>query len=160
GYPEALAEFWVLCGRMGYAERHLVRLGITTATLRRLRYLELPPWPKVAPAARQLCRSEKELSNLKQLWNGTPNGKAKPSSDGFGPRVQQLRKEQGMTRRQLADLFGIGGKKPARIIKYIEEDGFYSAQAHPAGLAALLCSARALQARLLQLWQERRKQFQ
>ena len=43
-----------------------------------------------------------------------------------------------MSRRELADLFGVGGKKPARIIKYIEEDGFYSMQAYPAGLVAVL----------------------
>src|SRR5262249_23127233 len=59
----------------------------------------------------------------------------------------------------LADLFAIGGKKPARIIKYIEEDGFYSAQAYPAGLAALLtCSEREVAA-LLAAWQQRRTQF-
>jgi hypothetical protein len=38
----------------------------------------------------------------------------------------------------MADLFLIGGKKPARIIKHIEEDGHYSQQAYPAGIVALL----------------------
>ena len=36
----------------------------------------------------------------------------------FGKGLQRLRKQQGISRRELADLFGIGGKKPARIIKY------------------------------------------
>jgi hypothetical protein len=64
-----------------------------------------------------------------------------------------------LTRREVADLFGIGGKKPARIIKSIEEDGCYSAQAYPSGLAALLEQGPDEQARLLALWEERRKQF-
>src|SRR5947209_8188827 len=51
GYPEALAEFWVLCTRQGYAEKHLFGLGMNTATVRRLRYLEFPPWEEVATAA-------------------------------------------------------------------------------------------------------------
>src|SRR5262249_32648655 len=59
----------------------------------------------------------------------------------------------------LADLFGIGGKKPARIIKHIEEDGFYSLQAFPAGLVAVLTDRVTEQNRLLTLWQRRRSQF-
>src|SRR5260370_530255 len=47
GYPEALAEFWVLCAREGYTEKRLLALGLSTATARRLRYLEMPPWPNV-----------------------------------------------------------------------------------------------------------------
>jgi transcriptional regulator with XRE-family HTH domain len=95
---------------------------------------------------------------LQQLWER--NAQEPPHhSRGFGPRLQKLRKQRGISRRELADLFGIGGKKPARIIKYIEEDGFYSAQAYPAGLAAILAPDPAEQARLLKLWQERRRQF-
>src|SRR5262249_9749319 len=60
---------------------------------------------------------------------------------------------------ELADLFAIGGKKPARIIKYIEEDGFYSAQAYPAGLAALLAGSEREASSLLSAWQQRRTQF-
>ena len=37
-------------------------------------------------------------------------------------------------------MFLIGGKKPARIIKHIEEDGHYSQQAFPAGIVALVTS--------------------
>jgi hypothetical protein len=73
--------------------------------------------------------------------------------------LRHLRKKQGITRRELADLFHIGGKKPARIIKYIEEDGFYSAQAYPAGLAALLAPSERQVASLLTAWRERRRQF-
>jgi transcriptional regulator with XRE-family HTH domain len=159
GYPEALAEFWVLCAREGYAERHLLTLGLNTATARRLRYLELPAWREVVEAARRLCRDERELRNLEALWQREADGPGRQVRDGFGPRLQRLRKQQGITRRELADLFGIGGKKPARIIKYIEEDGFYSAQAYPAGLAAVLAGETPERGRLLDLWQKRRRQF-
>lgn len=160
GYPEALAEFWVLCTRQGYAEKHLLGLGMNTATVRRLRYLEFPPWSEVAPSARLLCRDEDELRALQKLWvRGEQEQAHKVIRDGFGASVQELRKQQGITRRELADLFGIGGKKPARIIKYIEEDGFYSAQAYPAGLAAVLTAEGSEKERLLERWRERRKQF-
>jgi transcriptional regulator with XRE-family HTH domain len=157
GYPEALAEFWVLAARAGYAEKHLLRLGVSTAAMRRLRYLELPRWEEVEEAARALCGDEQELRRLKRLWLGHAEEPAPP--DGFGPRLKRLRKQRGLTRREIADLFGIGGKKPARIIKYIEEDGFYSAQAYPAGLAAVVTDEAGEQARLLEAWQERRRQF-
>jgi transcriptional regulator with XRE-family HTH domain len=159
GYPEALAEFWVLAARAGYAERHLLTLGVSTPTLRRLRYLELPPWAEVEPAARALCHGDRELRDLRRLWQAGEGAAAPEPRDGFGPRLEQLRKQRGLTRRELADLFGIGGKKPARIIKYIEEDGFYSAQGYPAALAALLARTAAEQERLLGLWRERRRQF-
>jgi transcriptional regulator with XRE-family HTH domain len=159
GYPEALAEFWVLCGRAGYAEKHLLELGMATAAVRRLRYLELPPWPEVAGVAQQLSRQEEELLALERLWRRAEKGRSAPAPDEFGARLQRLRKQHGIDRRELADLFGIGGKKPARIIKYIEEDGFYSAQAYPAGLAALLSSSATERDALLAAWQERRTQF-
>jgi transcriptional regulator with XRE-family HTH domain len=157
GYPEALAEFWVLAAREGHAEKHLLRLGVSTAAMRRLRYLELPPWEEIEQAARVLCRDDQELRRLKRLWLEHAEEPAPP--DGFGPRLKRLRKQRGMTRREIADLFGIGGKKPARIIKYIEEDGFYSAQAYPAGLAAVVTADAAEQGRLLRAWQDRRRQF-
>lgn len=159
GYPDALAEFWVLAARAGHAERHLLGLGLSTATLRRLRYLEMPPWSEVEPAARALCRTDDELRALRALWQRHPNGSAPPGRDAFGPRLKQLRKQRGLTRREVADLFGIGGKKPARIVKYVEEDGFYSAQAYPAALVALLARDGDEPDRLLALWQERRRQF-
>jgi transcriptional regulator with XRE-family HTH domain len=159
GYPEALAEFWVLCVRHEYAERHLLRLGMSTATLRRLRYLELPPWPDVADVARGLCRDKDELAALETLWLRCEQEQRRPSPNGFGHRLKRLREQQAIPRRELADLFGIGGRKPARIIKHIEEDGYYSAQAYPAGLAAVLAAEPTEQARLLKLWKERRKQF-
>jgi transcriptional regulator with XRE-family HTH domain len=158
GYPPALAEFWVLCARAGYAEKHLSTLGLNTATLRRLRYLELPPWHEIEKAAHNLCRDESEVHELKRLWLRNERLRQQPSEE-FGAHLKQLRKQQGITRRELADLFGIGGKKPARIIKYIEEDGFYSGQAYPAGLVAVLTEEPAERERLLQLWQQRRQQF-
>ncbi len=158
GYPEALVEFWVLCGRGGYTEKHLLTLGMGTAAVRRLRYLELPPWEEVAEAARKLG-NEEEVRNLAHLWRRDEKIQSAGLPDEFGSRLRQLRKKHGITRRELADLFGIGGKKPARIIKYIEEDGFYSAQAYPAGIAALLTSNEREVAALLSAWRQRRSQF-
>ncbi len=159
GYPLALAEFWVLCTREGYAEKHLPALGLGTAALRRMRYLELPPWPDVAAAARVLCRTEDELACLEGLWHTEAQGRQRPLPDPFGAMLHQLRKRKGMARREVADLFAIGGKKPARIIKSVEEDGCYSAQAYPEGLAALLAEGAEERQRLLGLWEERRRQF-
>src|SRR5262249_6666134 len=154
-----VAEVWVLCSRGGCAEKHLTQLGMSTATVRRLRYLELPGWEDVQKTARKLCRSPAELRTLEQLWKQAAQQPRQKAADSFGPRLHQQRKRQGISRREIADLFGIGGKKPARIIKYIEEDGFYSAQAFPAGLVAVLVEAPAERERLLSLWQERRRQF-
>src|SRR5262245_11141073 len=56
GLPAAWAELCVLCARAGHAESHLLCLGVSTSALRRLRYLDLPPWGEVEPAARALCR--------------------------------------------------------------------------------------------------------
>jgi transcriptional regulator with XRE-family HTH domain len=157
GYPEALAEFWARCAREGYAERQLLALGVlSTAVARRLRYLELPPWKDIEQAAKILSRTDGELQVLKRMW---ARHELEQQHDPFGPQLKQLRKKQGITRRELADLFGIGGKKPARIIRYIEEDGFYSAKAYPAGLAAVLTDDITEQRRLLTLWQERRGRF-
>jgi transcriptional regulator with XRE-family HTH domain len=158
GYPEALVEFWILCGRGGYTEKHLLSLGMAAAAVRRLRYLELPPWDEVVGVARQLG-NDKEVRDLEQLWRRDEQSQSAGLPDKFGSRLRQLRKKQGSTRRELADLFAIGGKKPARIIKYIEEDGFYSAQAYPAGLAALLAGSDRERAALLADWQHRRRQF-
>lgn len=158
GYPEALVEFWILCGRRGYTEKHLLSLGLSTAAVRRLRYLELPPWCEVDGVARQLTEQE-ELRNLERLWRRDEESQSSGLPDKFGTRVRQLRKKHGIKRRELADLFGIGGKKPARIIKYIEEDGFYSARAYPAGLAALVTEREDEHTALLKAWQQRRRQF-
>ena len=158
GYPEALVEFWVLCGRRGYTEKQLLTLGLTTAAVRRLRYLELPSWNDVAGVIQQLGTQE-EVQKLEQLWRRDEQSQSAGLPNKFGARVRQLRKKHGITRRELADLFGIGGKKPARIIKYIEEDGFYSAQAYPAGLAALLAGGERERAALWAAWQQRRTQF-
>ena len=158
GYPESLVEFWVLCSRGGYSEKHLLSLGMSTAAVRRLRYLELPPWCEVAEVARQLGDDE-ELRHLEELWRRDEEDQSTGLPDAFGARLRQLRKKQGISRRELADLFAIGGKKPARIIKYIEEDGFYSAQAYPAGLVALLSDRDKERVALLAAWQQRRRQF-
>jgi transcriptional regulator with XRE-family HTH domain len=159
GYPPPLAEFWVLCTREGYAEKHLPALGLGTATLRRLRYLELPSWQEVIPAARVLCRGDGELQHLERLWRDAEQERQDPLPDAFGALVQDLRKRKGLARREVADLFAIGGKKPARIIKSVEEDGCYSAQAYPEGLAALLADGADDRKRLLELWEDRRRQF-
>jgi transcriptional regulator with XRE-family HTH domain len=158
GYPEALAEFWTLCARQGHVEKHLLTMGLGTRAARRLRYLELPPWTEVAKIAASLCREERELQALKKLWLRDERGQATQILDRFGSRLKELRQKQAISRRDLADLFGIGGKKPARIIKHIEEDGYYSALAYPAGLVALL-TEKAPEPKLLELWQQRRHQF-
>jgi transcriptional regulator with XRE-family HTH domain len=159
GYPEALAEFWVLCHRKGYTEKQLLARGLASATARRLRYLELPEWDEIAAVARLICRNEGETHALQKLWNrdvGTQNDRR---ASGFGGRLKQMRKQKGVTRRELANLFDIGGKKPARIIKHIEEDGFYSAQAYPAGLVAILTDDEPARERVLTHWRQRRSQF-
>jgi transcriptional regulator with XRE-family HTH domain len=156
GLPRAWVELCVLCARAGHPESHLTRLGVSNAALRRLRYLELPPWSEVLRAADALCRSPQELEELQALWQR--DQKRRPR-DEFGPQLKSLRQRQGIRRRQLADLFGIGGKKPARIIKHIEEDGLYSVQAYPAGLVAVLTTDLPERERLLGAWQERRRQF-
>ena len=159
GYPEAWAEFCVWCDRGDVAVSRLTRLGVTSASLRRLRYLELPPWSAVAQAARKLCRHEDELKRLRELWNRDVAAQRGNHNDEFGLELRRLRLRRGLRRRELADLFGVGGKKPARIIKYIEEDGYYSVRAFPAGLAAVLADNQGDRQRLLALWRRRRAQF-
>jgi transcriptional regulator with XRE-family HTH domain len=159
GYPRPLAEFWALCTRAGYGEKDLPKLGLRTASLRRLRYLELPPWQEIMPAAKAVCRADDELLQLERLWVAQDNGEGTQGADPFGLRVQDLRARKGLSRRAIAELFGIRGRKPARLIQSIEEDGCYSAQVYPAGLAALLADGRQEQTELLELWQIRRGQF-
>jgi transcriptional regulator with XRE-family HTH domain len=159
GYPRALAEFWAICAREEYAEKHLPALGLGTAALRRLRYLELPPWKEVAKAAGSLCRDKEELLNLEQLWRQEEREQLHLLPDPFGSLLQSLRKQKGMGRREVADLFEVRGKKPAQLIQSIEEKGCYSARAYPAGLTALLARDDDDKQRLLDLWERRRKQF-
>ncbi|MCI0461920.1 MAG: hypothetical protein L0Z62_33630 [Gemmataceae bacterium] len=159
GLPEAWAELCVLCARAGHSEGYLLRLGVSTTAFRRLRYLELPPWEEVEEAARTLCRDDQEYRALQRLWVSNEHAQESLNGDGFGGQLKRLRERQGIPRRDLADLFGVGGKKPARIIKHIEEDGLYSAQAYPAGLAAVLAVRPTERERLLRLWRERRSQF-
>ena len=138
GFPPSLAEFCVLRLRAGHAESDLLELGLGTAQLRRLCYLELLPWNRVASVARNLCRDEDELRQLRELWQRDYQQQKQEGLHAFGLRLKKLREKLGITRRELADLFGVGGRKPARIIKHIEEDGHYSQQAFPGGLVALL----------------------
>src|SRR5581483_3740240 len=91
-------------------------------------------------------------------WRRGEAAQKRTLPDPFGALLQQLRKKKGLTRREVADLCGVGGKKPARTIKTIEEDGCYSARAFPAGLAALVADDGERE-RLLALWRERRTQF-
>ena len=159
GYPDAWAEFCVWCDRSDLAISRLTRLGVTSASLRRLRYLELPPWSAVAQAARKLARDDEELKRLRDSWNRDAAAQRDEQKDEFGLELRKLRLRRGLRRRELADLFGVGGKKPARIIKYIEEDGYYSVRAFPAGLVAVLAGDADEQERLLVLWRRRRAQF-
>jgi transcriptional regulator with XRE-family HTH domain len=160
GYPPALAEFWLLCARAGLAEKHVLSMGVSTAAVRRMRYLELPAWHEIADAARRLSRDDEEYRKLQSIWKGAERQQRDQLVDGFGPRLKQFRLQQGIHRRELADLFGIGGKKPARIIKHVEEDGFYSTQAYPAGLAAVVVPEDHSQREsMLRCWQERRQLF-
>jgi transcriptional regulator with XRE-family HTH domain len=159
GYPEPLAEFWALCHRSNLAEKDLPALGVGTAALRKLRYLELPPWEQVARAAKNLCRDEVELENLRAVWQRGEREQLNRPADPFGARVQKLRLQAAIDRRELADLFGIGGKKPAQSVKHIEEGGAYSAHAYPAGLAAVLTTDRVERTELVNLWQSRRARF-
>jgi transcriptional regulator with XRE-family HTH domain len=159
GYPEPWAELCVWCLRRGQTESHVLDLGVTTTTYRRLRYLELPPWREVAAAARRLCLDDDELLALQKLWIRSEHAQNGRCRDGFGPGVKALRETCGISRRELADLFGIKGKKPARILKHIEEDGLYSAQCYPAAHAALVSDDPATRERLLEQWRQRRRQF-
>ena len=159
GYPPAWAEMCMMCGRVGHSESYLRSLGVSSNTLKRLCYFELPPWDDVAEAAKALCRTPAELRTLKALWQTNAREQKKQSHETFGERLMKLREQRGYSRREIADLFRIGGKKPARIIKHIEEDGMYSMQAFPAGLIALLTQDKTEQAKLLDLWREHRRQF-
>lgn len=159
GYPAPLAEFWALAHRGGYTDKDLPGLGVGTAALRRLRYLELPPWEEVAAAARTICRGEAEVQSLDRLWAGAEREQEGRVRDEFGVRLRELRRKRGVPRRDLADLFGIGGKKPAQAIKHIEEGGAYSAHAYPAGLAAVLTDDPAERADLVARWAARRGRF-
>lgn len=141
GFPAAMAEFCVLRLRAGHAESDLLELGLGTAQLRRLCYLELLPWKRIAAVAKSLTRNDDELRVLRKLWQDGYQKQKEEGLHAFGLRLKTLREEQGVTRRELSDLFLVGGKKPARIIKHIEEDGHYSQQAFPAGLIALLVEA-------------------
>jgi len=159
GYPEAWAELCVWCFRAGHSESHVLDVGVTTTVYRRLRYLELPPWREVATAARALCLHDDEWLALQKLWVRGEQEQRGRCRDDFGPGVKLLREQRGITRRELADLFGIGGKKPARILKHIEEDGLYSAQCYPAAHVTLVIDDPNRQERLLNQWRERRRQF-
>lgn len=157
GYPEPLAAWSVLCERHGLTEKDLLQRGLPTRAVRQLRYLELPPWASIEPVARALCATPAALDRLRALWQAPPpsNGHAVT----FGARIGELRRGRGIARRELADLFAIGGKKPARILKCIEEDGFYSLQAYPAGLVELLVEDSKEREQLRALWTRRREQF-
>ncbi|MGZ0169292.1 MAG: helix-turn-helix domain-containing protein [Planctomycetales bacterium] len=138
GFPESLAEFCMLRLRAGHAESDLLELGLGTAQLRRLCYLELLPWARIASVAKTMCRNDAELRQLRELWQEDYRRQKDEGLHAFGLRLKKMREQQGITRREMSDLFLVGGKKPARIIKHIEEDGHYSQQAFPAGLIALL----------------------
>ncbi len=138
GFPESLAEFCMLRLRAGHAESDLLELGLGTAQLRRLCYLELLPWARIASVARTMCRNDDELRHLRELWQEDYRRQKDEGLHAFGLQLKKMREQQGITRREMSDLFLVGGKKPARIIKHIEEDGHYSQQAFPGGLVALI----------------------
>lgn len=159
GYPPAWAELCMWCARDGRTEGRLRTLGVSSNAFRHLCYLELSAWEAVAAAAESLSRSPAEFRELKQMWQRGLRDQQRQPRPTFGKRLMELREQRNLSRRELADLFCIGGKKPARIIKHIEEDGMYSMQAFPAGLVALLTSDAAEHARLLDLWNARRRLF-
>ena len=90
-----------------------------------------------------MCRNDAELRRLRELWQEDYRRQKDEGLHAFGLRLKKMREQQGITRREMSDLFLVGGKKPARIIKHIEEDGHYSQQAFPAGLIALLVDSLA-----------------
>jgi len=187
GFPRSLAEFCVLRLRAGHAESDLLELGLGTAQLRRLCYLELIPWKTISQVAKTLCRNADELKHLRELWQQDYRDQKAEGLHAFGLQLKTIREKLSITRREIADLCGVGGRKPARIIKHIEEDGHYSQQAFPAGLVALLTDHNRpsstekhyseldiadddgadlppflkteMAAELFQLWQKRRKRF-
>jgi transcriptional regulator with XRE-family HTH domain len=138
GFPAALAELCVLRLRAGHAESALLELGLGTAELRRLCYLELLPWNRISPVIKTLTRTDDELKALREIWQEEYREQKHDGLHAFGLKLKKMREKQGATRREYADLFGVGGRKPARTIKHIEEDGHYSQQAFPAGLIALV----------------------
>src|SRR5207237_7663362 len=110
---------------------------------------------EVARAAADLCRDAQEQRALEALWRRDEREQRSQDHDGCGRLLKRLREQQGVSRRELADLFGVGGRKPARIIKHIEEDGLYSARAYPAGLVAVLAPKVSEREPLLELWRAR-----
>lgn len=138
GFPPALCEFCILRLRAGHAESKLLKMGLQTSQLKRLCYLELPPWPRIAASAKSLCRDEEELKHLRELWQQDFKTQKEEGLHDFGLKIKKLREKRGISRREVSDLFLVGGKKPARTIKHIEEDGHYSQLAFPAGLVALM----------------------
>jgi len=140
GFPESIAVLCVLRLRAGHAESDLLNLGLGTAQLRRLCYLELIPWTQIVSVVKTLVRNDAEFKEVRDLWQHDFQEQKKLALHAFGSRVRKMRLALGVTRRETSDLFLIGGKKPARIIKHIEEDGHYSQQAFPAGIVALVTS--------------------
>ncbi len=138
GFPPALAEFCILRLRAGQAESKLLKMGLQTSQLKRLSYLELPPWQRVAESAKKLCKDDVELKKLRELWQHDFKQQKEEGLHDFGLMIMKLREKRGISRREVSDLCLVGGKKPARTIKHIEEDGHYSQLAFPAGLVALM----------------------
>ncbi len=66
-----------------------------------------------------------EFLALKECSGSAMKRRGKAAPGWVRLASEQLRSKQGVARREIADLFGLSGKKPARIIKYIEEDGFF-----------------------------------
>jgi transcriptional regulator with XRE-family HTH domain len=91
GFPEALAEFCVLRLRAGHAESDLLNLGLGTAELRRLCYLELLPWARVSRVAKSLCRDDVELKALRDLWQRDYNSQKAEGLHDFGLKLKKIR---------------------------------------------------------------------
>src|SRR5258708_4387155 len=84
GYPEAWAELCVWCARANHPTSKLLKLGLTSAAFRHLHYLELPPWPAVAKAAKTLARDDAEWRMLKKLWLRDEAVQRERPHDDFG----------------------------------------------------------------------------
>lgn len=138
GFPAAFAELCVLRLRAGHAESKLLQFGLATSQLKRMCYLELPPWPRVLPTVKSLCRNAEELRSLRELWAHDFQEQKSEGLHDFGLRIKKLREKCHIQRREVSDLCLVGGKKPARTIKHIEEDGHYSQLAFPAALVAIV----------------------
>ena len=148
--------------REGYAEKHLPGLGLGTAALRRLRYLELPAWPEVAAVARTLCRDDDEWRVPGTPLAGEERDRERASSPTPSAHAcTKLRQAQGH-----------GPPRAGRPVRHRRQEAGADHQVRrgrrlstprrPTPRVWSPCwpdEAEEQRARLLGLWEERRRQF-